>query len=186
VSTATNHTRTIKGTPFAWQDKRVLRRIREQCEDPASALGTYFALSVAASDSSTEVFQTTHSWLAALSGLSEKTVRNRLADLSRIGAVVITTPKLRAPCTYRLLPFGNSYRTSGNGCRTFGNREAPPLPTSEEKKKRRKAVVRPYQTTVERTAERYRRNGQEAEASRTEEIEETRRELAYQSRQSRE
>jgi hypothetical protein len=110
--------------PFAWQDKRILQRILQQCEDPASAIGVYVALTVAASDLERDEFQTTHKWLASICGFCEKTVRNRLADLQRIGAVSITTPAMRAPCTYRLLPFGNSCRTSGNGCRAFGNGSA--------------------------------------------------------------
>jgi hypothetical protein len=126
----------VSNVPFAWQDKRVLRHIREQCEDPASALAVYHALTVVASDKQAESFQTTHAWLAALAGFSERTVRARVHDLERIGAVAVETPPLRAPSTYRLLPFGNGCPTSGNGCRAFGNREAPPLPPSEEKKKR--------------------------------------------------
>jgi len=125
----------VSNVPFAWQDKRVLRRIREQCEDPASALAVYHALTVVASDKQAESFQTTHAWLAALAGFSERTVRARVHDLERIGAVAVETPPLRAPSTYRLLPFGNGCPTSGNGCRAFGNREAPALPPSEEKKK---------------------------------------------------
>ena len=120
--------------PFAWQDKRVLKKIREEFEDYGSALLTYLALSVAASDKQSEEFQTTHSWLGTLAGLSEKTVRLRLRELQRIGAVRITTPALRAPCTYRLLPFGTDNRTNGNHYRTFGNSGAPPLPGSEESK----------------------------------------------------
>jgi hypothetical protein len=36
--------------PFAWQDKRTLRRIREQSEHPGSATLIYLALTVVASD----------------------------------------------------------------------------------------------------------------------------------------
>ncbi|PAW80316.1 MAG: hypothetical protein B9S33_18575 [Pedosphaera sp. Tous-C6FEB] len=123
-----------KNPPIAWQDKRVLRKIRDSFDSAntiASALGTYTALTVVASDKQVEEFQTTHSWLAGLSGFSERTVRDRMADLARLGFVAVSTPALRAPSTYRLLPFGEGCLTSGNGCRAFGKREAPPLPPSE-------------------------------------------------------
>lgn len=112
----------------------MLRRIREQVEDYGSALGVYYALCVVASDNQSESFQATHKWLSQLSGFSERTVRNRLPDLVRIKAINVATPKLKAPSTFHLLAFGNGYRASGNGCRAFGNREAPPLPPSEERK----------------------------------------------------
>lgn len=131
----TTTTTTTSFAPFAWQDKRLLRRIREQCEDPSSALGVYVALTVIASDMEKEEFQTTHQWLASMSGFCERTVRSRLADLQRLGVISITTPTMRAPCTYRLLLFGNNDRTHGNSCRTFGNRT--PLSITEIRRKER-------------------------------------------------
>ena len=134
-------------TPFSWQDKRVIRKIRESFDDQAivaSALSTYFALSVVASDKGADEFQTTHPWVASMAGLSSRTVGQRLSDLKEIGVIDVTTPALKAPCTYRLLPFsngcatfGNGCRALSNGCRTFGNLEAPPLPTSEEHKEKK-------------------------------------------------
>jgi hypothetical protein len=124
----------VTSQPFAWQDKRVLRKIRDSFDSAntiASAIGTYNALTVVASDKESNEFQTTHAWLSGLSGFSERTVRERVADLARLGVVAVTTPALRAPSTYRLLPFGNGCPTSGNGCRAFGKREASPLPSSE-------------------------------------------------------
>ena len=120
--------------PFAWQDKRVLRKIRDSFDSAntiASALGTYNALTVVASDKQVEEFQTTHAWLAGLSGFSERTIRERVADLARLGFVAVSTPALRAPSTYQLLPFGEGCLTSGNGCRAFGKREASRLPPLE-------------------------------------------------------
>ena len=120
--------------PFAWQDKRVLRKIRDSFDSAntiASALGTYNALTVVASDKQVEEFQTTHAWLAGLSGFSERTVRDRVADLARLGIVAVSTPALRAPSTYRLLPFGDGCLAFGNGCRAFGKREASRLPPLE-------------------------------------------------------
>lgn len=129
--------REIKGTRFCWQDKEALRAIREGVEDYGSALAVYLAMTVVASDCGGEEFRATHQWLASLSGFSEKTVRLRLADLVRLKLVVVETPRLRAPCQYRLLAFGNGYQTSGSDFQAFGNGEAPPLPTSEEQKNRR-------------------------------------------------
>jgi hypothetical protein len=127
--------------PFAWVDKRMVRRIREKCEDYGTALAVYLALALVESDKGGGAFQTTHSWLASFSGFCARTVKSRLKDLEGIGAIAITTPKLKAPSTYRLLPFGNDGRTIGNGCptigngcRTIGNGIRKPLPTSEEKK----------------------------------------------------
>ena len=123
--------------PFSWQDKRMLRRISEQIEDYGSALAIYNALTVAASDKQADEFQTTHAWLSKWSGFGTRTVGARLADLKRIGVIDFTTPKLKAPCVYRLLPFGNGCGTLGNGCRTFGNGNPRPLPRSEESKFRK-------------------------------------------------
>jgi hypothetical protein len=121
--------------PFCWQAKAALRMIREKCPEPASALGVYLALSVADSDAGgTGQFVTTHKWLASLSGLSTRTIWARLRDLQAVGLISVTTPALKAPSTFRLLPFGNNCGTSRNGCRAFRNGEAPPLRTSEEKK----------------------------------------------------
>lgn len=108
-------------TPFAWQDKRVLRIIREQAEEYSSAVGVYVALTVAASDLEKTEFQTTHAWLAQLSGLGERTVKRRIADLKRIGVISVTTPRLKAPCTYRLLGIASDARTIGHHDRTLGH-----------------------------------------------------------------
>ena len=123
--------------PFAWQDKRVLRRIRETCPEYPSALAVYLALTVVASDKQSEEFTTTHQWLAQLSGFSPRTVQSRVHDLAAAGVIAVTTPPLKAPSTFRLLPFGSGCRTSGNGCRAFSNEMAPPLPSLEDKKIRR-------------------------------------------------
>jgi hypothetical protein len=129
---------TTKQAPFAWADKRVLRKIREGVEDYGSALAVYHALTVVASDNQSEEFQTTQAWLGTLAGLSPRTVQSRVKELARLKVVEISTPALRAPSTYRLLPFGNGCATSGNGCRAFGNRNPFPLPTSEVSKQLKK------------------------------------------------
>lgn len=128
--------RKSSGTAWCWQDKAVLRRIREAFDatnDVASALATYTALTEIASDRQREDFVTTHAWIARASGLSVRTVQARLAVLSEIGLVEVITPSLRAPSTYRLLSFGNGCATSGNGCVAFGNgQKQTTLPTLEE------------------------------------------------------
>lgn len=123
--------------PFAWQDKRVLRLIREQIEHYGTALSVYNALAVAASDAGKHEFQTTHAWLSQLCGFCERTVRSRLADLQRIGAITIGTPTLKAPSTYRLMSIGSGYQTFGTSCRTFGKGKPPVLPGSEETKEKK-------------------------------------------------
>jgi hypothetical protein len=125
----------FKTAPFSWQEKRVLRRIREGVEDYASALGVYLALSVVASDKESEEFQTTYTWLSSLSGFSVRTVQSRIHDLATLGVIGVKVHRLKSPATYRLLPFGNGCLSLSNGCRTLGNGETPQLLTSEEKKK---------------------------------------------------
>lgn len=138
--------------PFCWQDKRVLRLIRESCADYGSSLAVYAALSVVASDKESAEFKTTHNWLAMQSGFSISTVKSRLNDLSQIGAVVITPSLgLRQPSSYRLPPLASGCLSFANGCRAIGNGEASPLATSEEKKKRTREHQKP-RTVPERIA----------------------------------
>jgi hypothetical protein len=120
----------MSSVPFAWQDKRILRKIRESlddCNTVASALGVYLALTVIASDKGADEFQTTHQWLSSLSGFSPATVKARLKDLKTLGVVQFSTPALRAPCVYRLLPLDNDCPTLANGCRTLAKQEAAPV-----------------------------------------------------------
>jgi predicted transcriptional regulator len=177
MSTPTTQLRTIKGVPFAWQDKRILRRIREEVEDYPSATLVYLALTIAASDTGSDEFKTTQSWLAQLSGVTDRTVRRRLLDLQQLGLIEVSTPRLRAPSTYRLLAIGHSGRTIGHQFRTIGHGEGTSVSTIRRKVRKGKATARSYTSAVERTAERYRRNGQEESAARTEEIEHQRVEL---------
>jgi len=129
--------RTIKNGGFCWQDKGVLKCIRQQIEDCSSALCVYLALTIVASDNGSEnPFTTTHRYIAELSGVTDRTVRRRLADLVRIGVIKVTTPPLKAACTYHLLPFGHHVRTKGHHDRTIGHGEASSV--SYYKKKERK------------------------------------------------
>lgn len=111
---------TSNTVPFAWQDKRCLRMIREKCEEYRTALAVYYALTVIASDQEKNEFHTTHAWIAQMAGLSERTVRRRLEDLKRVGIIRISTPRLKAPSTYTLLAIGHDGRTLGNEVRTLG------------------------------------------------------------------
>lgn len=128
--------------PFAWQDKRILRKIRQSFDSQhtvASALAVYNALTEIASDEQAGQFVTTVYHVANRTGLSPRTAGERVRDLHRIGIIEVITPPLKAPSAYRLLPFSNHCLTLGNGCRAlsndcraFGKREAPHLPTLEE------------------------------------------------------
>lgn len=135
-----------KTQPFCYQYKAPRRFIRTSLDatnDVASGLGVYDALTEIASDAGSEEFQTTIAWIASMSGFSKRTVQSRLADLEQLKLVEIRTPPLRAPSTYRLLPYGNDCATQSNGCRTLsngcaahGNRKVSPLPPSEERQKK--------------------------------------------------
>lgn len=127
---------TPKPIAWCWQDKATLRKIRENVENYGSALAVYCALTVVASDKESEVFETTHDWLAQLSGFKWRTVLERLKDLHRLGVVEITTPKLKRPSTYRLIrSVLNSERSATNAARS-AKFEARPMQSSEEKKNR--------------------------------------------------
>jgi hypothetical protein len=118
--------------PFFWAGKDMMRRIHKRCEDPGTALAVYVALTIAASDEGKDEFQSTHAHLASLCGFSVNTVRRRLADLAQIGAVAITTPAMKAPCTYRLL----ERDTFAHGGRTFAH--GPTLSVGEIRRKEEK------------------------------------------------
>jgi hypothetical protein len=98
--------RTIQGTPFCWQDKRVMRKIRE-CFDKThtvdSALAVYVAMTEIASDHQADTFTTTHAHISQKCGCSLRTVASRLKELQQVGLISIATPELRAPSTFTLL-----------------------------------------------------------------------------------
>jgi hypothetical protein len=99
--------RHIRQAPFCWQHKAALRLIRESFDaDKAvsSALAVYLALTEIASDQESETFTTTHAWIALMSGLSPRTVQDRLNRLSEIGLLEVSTPALKSPSKYKLLP----------------------------------------------------------------------------------
>lgn len=133
-------------SPFCWQSKAALRKIRESFDGEnavASAIGTYAALTEIASDEQSETFETTHLYISSKSGWSASTVKKRVQELREIGIIDIYTPKLRGPCTYWLLPVG---QPSSNDSQPVTNDSQPlpdvsqrqeklPLATSEESKK---------------------------------------------------
>jgi hypothetical protein len=91
---------------FCWVQKTVLRRIREAFDssgDAASAQCVYLALAEIASDFQKDEFQATHGYIVQKSGLGRRTVQYRLKELSEIGLISISTPKLKTACTYRLI-----------------------------------------------------------------------------------
>ena len=129
----------MKTEPFAWFHKAILRRIRSEVEDCGSAMLVYHALCEAASDDQRdEGLKLTQKRITQLCGLSIRTVRNRLEDLERIGAIR-REPQVEGPRVadaFTLLdPSGNDCRSMGKGCpstgngfRSTGNATANPLP----------------------------------------------------------
>jgi DNA-binding Lrp family transcriptional regulator len=84
----------------------VLHRIRESLDAEnavASGLLVYVALTEIASDKRSNTFETTHSYIAMRSGLSQRTVQQRIKGLTDIGILKCTVPDRRAPATYTLL-----------------------------------------------------------------------------------
>ena len=122
---------------FSWSDKAILRRIREQVPDIASALSTYHALCEIASDNQAPAFEATQEAVAAKCGLGVRTVGARLHDLKSVGAIKMEVPPIRSKARFELLdPFGNGCRSIGNKCGTFGNGSALPLQISNREESR--------------------------------------------------
>jgi hypothetical protein len=92
--------------PYCWQEKTALRLIRDSLDSEASVatgLVVYLALCEVASDLQRDTFTATHLYIAGKCGLSPRTVRSRLHDLSEIRLIETSTPKLKAPSTFTLL-----------------------------------------------------------------------------------
>jgi hypothetical protein len=145
-SSPTLRIREPKDGPWCWQSKAARRRIREAFDatnNVASALSVYDALCEIASDDQSEVFTTTHAWIQRISGVGISTIKKHLAVLSEVGLVTISTPRLRAPSTFVLLPFGNGCPTVSqpppNASQPLPNvsqcSKFEPLATSEESQK---------------------------------------------------
>jgi hypothetical protein len=96
-----------KAKAFCWQEKAVLRQIREAFDlthNVSSALATYVALTEIASDKQSDSFTTTEAWIARQSGLSVRTVSDRIKVFVEMGILGVVVPKLLGPATYSLSP----------------------------------------------------------------------------------
>lgn len=122
--TAQHKLRSAKDGPFCWQSKAARRAIRDAFDasnNVTTALAVYDALSEVASDERSETFTTAHAWIARLSGVSVRTIQSHLRVFETLGLIHVEVPALRAPGTYRLLPFGSQSTASGSECLSFGN-----------------------------------------------------------------
>jgi DNA-binding Lrp family transcriptional regulator len=118
-------TEAIITVPFSWQDKRILKLIRRSFDGEnvvATALAAYHGLTEIASDHQQDEFKTTIHHIAHRAGLSQRTTRRRIADLAGAGVITVTTPKLKSPSTYKLLPFDPDCPMTSTGCRAISNR----------------------------------------------------------------
>lgn len=130
--------RTSQDGPFCWQSKEGLRKIRDAFDatgDVSSALMTYVALTEIASDLGIEPFTTTHAWISKMSGYSRRTVQLRLKELEELGLIEISTPSLRAPCTYTICNHCATLRTDNATLRSGMLKQAS-MRTSEERQKK--------------------------------------------------
>jgi hypothetical protein len=115
--------RSTKDGPFCWQNKHVLRSIRDHFDatnNVSSALAVYVALTEIASNKQSEVFDRRIGDIAARAGVSYKTADKVLHRLEALAIVAIMRHKVsgtneNAPSTYRLLRFSNNCPTLGNG-----------------------------------------------------------------------
>lgn len=118
-----NLQRCTKDGPFCWQNKRVLRRIRDHFDNTnniSSALAVYTTLTEIASDEQSETFQRRILEIGARAGLSYKTTAKVLYRLEALSIIAIRRNKIsgtleNAPSTYSLLGLGNECPTSRNG-----------------------------------------------------------------------
>jgi hypothetical protein len=129
-----------KHAPFCWQEKAVLRQIRQECPKYGPTLAIYHALTEVASDKQSDTFQTTHEWISNLAGFSTRTVIRRLPELVRLGLIQITASALKAPATYRLVRAGTrSFRCDSESQRCDTERPSASR-TSEEREESKESV----------------------------------------------
>jgi hypothetical protein len=118
-------TRAPRDSPFCWQAKEALRRIRGWFDESnvASALAVYLALSEAESNAGAAgPFVATQSDIAKRAGVGQRTARTIFVGLQACQLLKVTANfhdggQFRAPSTYELLRSA----PSGNGCHTIGN-----------------------------------------------------------------
>jgi hypothetical protein len=129
-----NEKRNIKNGPFCWQEKQVLRFIRDCFDDTnsvASALSVYLSLTEKASDAQSDQFDCRIRDIASRAGVSYRTAGNVLRRFAVLGLIAIQRNKIKntqenAPSTYTLLRLGNDCPRLGNG------RKQPSLPRKIE------------------------------------------------------
>jgi hypothetical protein len=133
--------RHIEQAPFCWQQKPALRLIRDSCDaekSVSSTLAVYLALTEIASDEESETFTTTHAWIALKSGLSPRTVQDRINRLSEIGLLEVSTPTLKSPSKYKLLsvrqPLPNDKQPLPNVRQSPGQSSLPSLEENNEQR----------------------------------------------------
>ncbi len=131
--------RSVKDGPYCWQSKSVRRRIREAFDatnNVASALGVYDALTEIASDAQAEIFTTTHAWIQNKSGVSVSTIKKHLVEFAKLGLLVVTAGRLRAPASYTLLSDSQPLASDRQPLASDSQRrKTGPLATLEESKK---------------------------------------------------
>jgi hypothetical protein len=125
-----------KRQPFCWQEKHVLRTIRDVFENEpgptSSAIAIYTALTELASDYKSITFDTSQATIAQRAGLSVRTVRTVLSVFKKLGFVAIKRNQvdgLERQSSYSII---RGYEPLGNHCRALGKRTSFHLPTSEE------------------------------------------------------
>ncbi len=92
--------------PWCWQPKfarRLIRQALDATNTVSSGLLVYDDLTEIASDKQSPTFQTTHGYIAGRTGLSQRTVQQRIHDLTEIRVIKYEVAALRGPATYTLL-----------------------------------------------------------------------------------
>lgn len=115
--------RDIGDGPWAWQEKNMLRLIRDRFAEvngAAAALVVYLALTELASDEQAETFIATKAKIASRAGLSYRKTADTLKALEAIGVVYIEAQKaakahnaqIKAPNRYTLTTIGTACLTT--------------------------------------------------------------------------
>jgi DNA-binding transcriptional regulator YhcF (GntR family) len=98
-----------KRAAFCWQEKHVLRMIREMFEatgNVGSALLVYQALTEIASDMQSDIFLTTFTHIAQRAGISTRTVNRVIPTFEKLGIISVQRNKIngvKAPSTYTVI-----------------------------------------------------------------------------------
>jgi len=105
--------------PYAWVDKRMVARIMKESSNRSSAVTAYLALAITASDKKLGTFTATHAAIGDACGLPVRTLQRVLPELVRVGAITMSTPRLKAPSTYKLIPFDDQSPCNPDGSRAL-------------------------------------------------------------------